>query len=426
MLDRTIAPISHLPENIDLVKAETIELSNKTLLHIINAGTQEVVRLEIVFQAGSKYEVKNGVSYFTSKMLSEGTSTRTSKEITEYLELFGAFYELHHGPDSFNITVYSLKKYLKEVIDVVVDLLTNPSFPGEELHNLLNITSQSIKINQNKTSYLASNQFKQSLFGSGNPYGKVLNEEAISKVDKNDLFDFFNTYIKGKAFDIVVAGNIDSSVIKAIEAAFGKIHLQKTKLISAGKLKDIASTTIEVVQKADSLQSSLRLGNLTIRKNHPDYFNLVIINEILGGYFGSRLMKNIREEKGFTYGISSSVVHLRDLSYFVIGTDVKKENTQETLDEIQKEIEVLRSTPIPTEELETVKNYLIGSFLSSINTAFALADKFKSIYFFNLDYSFYSEYLQSIRKSNSKLLLETANQYLDYSNMTKVVAGGLE
>jgi zinc protease len=426
MLNRSIAPLSQLPESIDLVKAETIELPNKTLVHIINAGTQEVVRLEIIFAAGSKYESQNGVSYFTSKMLAEGTTSRTSKEITEYLELFGAFYELHHGPDSFNITVYSLKKYLNQIIDVIVDLILNPCFPEEEFNNLLKITSQSIKVNQNKTSYLASNKFKQRLFGEDKPYGKVLTEEAIARTNKTQLVDFFKSNIQGKSFDVVVSGNIDQSVLKVIESSFGQLQLQKTKTVVANQVNDTISTEIELVEKTDSLQSSLRLGNLTIRKNHPDYFNLVILNEVLGGYFGSRLMKNIREEKGFTYGISSSVVHLRDLSYFVIGTDVKKENTKETLNEIRKEIEILRSTPIPVEELETVKNYLIGTFLSSINTAFALADKFKSIYFFNLNYSFYEEYIRSIRRTNPKDLLEVANKYLDYSKMNKVVAGALE
>jgi predicted Zn-dependent peptidase len=424
MLDRSIAPLFELPQSIELVKAETIELENQSLLHTVNAGTQEVVRLEIIFQAGSKYETLNGVSYFTSKMLAEGTSTRSSKEITEYLELFGAFYELHHGPDSFNIMVYSLKKYLQQVIAVIVELIQVPTFPDEELNNLKNITSQSIKVNQNKTSYLASNRFKQCLFGD-NPYGKVLDEEAINKIGKKELLDFFKTNIEGKRFDIVLSGNIDKWVIKIIKESLGKISVQKNKLVLADQLKSQFSTKIELVEKKDSLQSSLRLGNITIRKDHPDYFNLVLINEILGGYFGSRLMKNIREEKGFTYGISSSIVHMRDVSYFVIGTDVKKENSQETLDEIKKEIDILRSNLIPSEELETVKNYLIGTFLSSINTAFSLADKFKSIYFFNIQYSFYEEYIISIKKAHSKALLETANKYLDYDRMTKIVAGGL-
>lgn len=426
MLDRTIAPLYTLPEVVELVKAQSIKLSNESFLHIIKAGEQDVVRLEIVYEAGAKYEETKGISYFTSKLLSEGTTKRSAQEIIEYLDLFGAFYELHHGPDNVNFIFYFLKKYTSEVVSVVKEIILEANFPHSEIENTKNITLQGLKVNQNKTSYLASVKFKECLFGENHPYGKILKEEDISKVGREKIISFYQSHIKKSTFNLILSGNIDDVIVKLIADELGTLEQSKSLLPnSVPRSSPEVISSLMVVNKEDSVQSSLRLGNLTISKNHPDYFNWVIVNEILGGYFASRLMKNIREEKGLTYGISSSNVHLKEGSYFVIGTDVKKENTRQVLDEINKEITILKTTLIPQEELDTVKNYLIGTFLSSINTPFSLADKFKSIYFHNMDYSFYSNYLTAIRNSTTTSLIEVANRHLDFDKMTKVVVGGI-
>ncbi|HYG38720.1 MAG TPA: pitrilysin family protein [Cytophagales bacterium] len=427
MLDRSVAPSFTLPESVELVQAKTLRLPNGCSLHLINAGEQDVLRLELVFEAGAKYEDNKGSSYFTCKMLSEGTTKHSAKDIVEYFDVYGAFYELHHGPDHVIFTFYCLTKYTKEVSSLIKELVLDSIFPDEELENIKNITIQGLKVNQNKTSYLASVKFKESIFGTNHPYGKILKEEDVKKINRESLISFYNKNIKGQKFNIVLSGNANDQTIEDIINIFGNIDVSKASSPSNSKEPNEwkYDTDLYIINKEDSIQSSLRLGSPLIKKDHPDYFNWVILNEILGGYFGSRLMKNIREDKGFTYGISSSNVHLSEKSYFVIGTDVKKENTNQTLAEIQKEIYILKTTLVPNEELDTVKNYLIGTFLSSINTPFSLADKFKSIYFHKMDYSFYSNYLKAIKNADSKNLLEVANKYLDYEKMVKIVAGGV-
>src|SRR5690606_8798304 len=161
-------------------------------------------------------------------------------------------------------------------------------------------------------------------------------------------------------------------------------------------------------------------------KEHPDFVKLLVVNEILGGYFGSRLMKNIREDKGYTYGISSAMVPLKNKGYFIIGTDVNKENTGNTLQEIYKEIETLQNSLVSEEELNTVRSFMVGSFLSEINTPFALADKFKGVHLYGLDYDFYDAYLHTVNNITSIEIQNLAHQYLQKDTFSEVVVGGLE
>jgi predicted Zn-dependent peptidase len=180
----------------------------------------------------------------------------------------------------------------------------------------------------------------------------------------------------------------------------------------------------ETVEKEDSLQSSIRIGKRLFTRKHPDYFKMLVLNEVFGGYFGSRLMKNIREEKGYTYGISSNLVTLRHDGFLVMGTDVKKEFTGPTIDEVYKEMEVLRKEPVGEEELQTVKNYMIGSFAGSLNSPFAIADNFKTIYFEGMSYDFFEHYIENILDTSAQDLMQLANTYLQPDTMLEVVVGG--
>ena len=177
------------------------------------------------------------------------------------------------------------------------------------------------------------------------------------------------------------------------------------------------------IEKPDSLQSSIRLGRRIIHKTHGDYIGLVILNELFGGFFGSRLMKNIREEKGYTYGVHSSIISNIYDNFWVIGTDVKKEFVKDTIEQIYLEMDRLGSDLISQEELELVQNYMLGHFVSSLETSFALADKFKNIHFFGQDYSFYDQYVDTINSITPEHLIELASTYLKPAAFKKAVVG---
>lgn len=423
MLDRKVAPLSHKIEKINIPQAEKSILDNGIPVYFIKAGKQPVLRLELIFKAGTWFEQKKGASYFATKMLSEGTKSKTSAHISNEIEKFGAFLNLNASLDFAVITLECLAKHLERLLPLVNEIIYQSTFPEEEYVTLQNIRSQQIRVNNEKTSILASNKFRETLFGHEHPYGKDLSLADIEKLEIKDVTAFYEHYFKSP-FEIVVAGLPEQNLLNALNTTFGQVALKRNdQLFTYAQNFKTGPTLIE---KESSIQSSIRIGKRLFTKDHPDLIDMLVLNEILGGYFGSRLMKNIREDKGYTYGISSAVITLKHEGYFILGTDVNKENTANTLEEIYKEIAILQTTAVPTDELNTVKNFMVGSFLSEINTPFALADKFKAVHLNGMDYSYYSHYIQRINNITPNDIKTIANKYLDKSSFSEVVVGGYE
>ncbi|HEV7351005.1 pitrilysin family protein [Telluribacter sp.] len=424
-LDRTIAPSYRIIRSIHLPEAETVTLDNGIALHAINIGEQPVVRLECIFEAGTWYESQPGASYFAIKMLPEGTVSRSSAGISEAFDYVGAFTEMTHSADRSGIVVYCLARFLPEVLPLVQELIASATFPEKEWEDLSNITLQNLRVNQEKNAFLATRYLRSSLFGSEHPYGRSQSEEQINQLSREAAQAHYEQHIRNSRYRIILSGQVGQSEIGLVNQYLGQIQGLLPPTEADAALTGLpAGASTELVEKADSLQSSIRVGKPLFTRKHPDYFRLLVTNEILGGYFGSRLMKNIREEKGLTYGISSSVVTLRHAGYFTIGTDVKKEFTQQTLDEIRKEIQVLQTQPVPDDELQNVKNFMAGEFAGSLNTAFEVADRQKILLLDELPADFFEQYINQIHATTAEDILQMANQYLPVDDMTEVVVGG--
>jgi zinc protease len=422
MLDRKIAPPFKRVANIAIPQAKRTCLDNGIPLYYIEAGKQPVVRLEFIFKAGAWYEDNKGASYFAAKMLSEGTQQKSSAQISYEVEKFGAYLELNPTLDYSIVTLECLSKHLNNLLPLLHEILRQPTFPEDELVTLKNIKGQQTRVQNEKSSFLASKKFREAIFGEAHPYGKDLSLEDIDKLTRDDVRSFYDQYYT-LPFEVLISGLPNSGFIADINKIFGQTVLQKAAADPTYISHPISSPTI--IEKEANLQSSIRVGKKLLTKDQPDYVKLLIVNEILGGYFGSRLMKNIREDKGYTYGISSALVPLRNDGYFIIGTDVNKENTRNTLQEIYKEIEVLQTTLISDDELNTVRSFMIGSFLSEINTPFALSDKFKGVHLYGLGYDFYDSYLQTVNNITSTEIRDLAQQYLQRDTFSEVIVGGI-
>jgi predicted Zn-dependent peptidase len=431
MLNRTQAPDFQSIQNVFVTKAQSKKLTNGIDLHWLNAGEQPVIRLEYLFRAGTWYEPQRGISYFTAKMLTEGTQRRSAAEIYEYIDQFGSFIEVNQNAERINLTVYTLDKHLPRLLPLLHEILLEPVFPEKELENLKTITRQNLQVNMQKTSFLAQHRFREIIFGEQHPYGKYIKDDDIPSITHEQLVAYHQHCIVGRPFDVVLSGQVTDQTLQLVDTHLAGFAITKDT-ISKPVIPIAAQTQrAELVEKPDSVQSSLRVGKRLLdgqgkpfTRQSAEYFQLSVLNEVLGGYFGSRLMKNIREDKGFTYGIHSSLGTFRHEGFLVIGTDVKKEFTSQTLDEIRKEMQKLQTEPVPEEELETVKNYLLGSFAGSVNTPFSLADHFKTIYFEGLDYSFFDAYVNAITQTTAESLRALAQTYLDVDSFTEVVVGG--
>jgi zinc protease len=421
MVDRSNAPAFKEVRRVNLKQAISGNLINGIPLHVIDAGIQPVIKLEAVLYSGKWFEPQDAVSFFTTKMLTEGTINKSSLQISEFFDRYGAFVELGSGFDYNTVALYVLTKHFTETIKVFREILSESTFPEDEFQILKNNTLNELKVKNEKIHNIATKRFRETIFGSDFPYGKEITEEHIVHLEPaGKLKDYFSGQFFN-SMELVASGQIFDDQIELINEIFGDFELKT--LPGPDHTLQTRSPLKEVVVKEKSSQSSIRIGKRLFTKNHPEYLKMLVVNEILGGYFGSRLMKNIREEKGYTYGVYSRLMSFKKEGYFSISLEVKKEDTQHAIDEIYREIQILQQSPVPQDEMETVRNEMVGGFLTEINSPFSLADKFKSVHFQGLDYQYYQDFINVVNSITPEEILELAAKHLDVSDMSEVVVG---
>lgn len=419
VLDRKRAPGFVKSTSFDLIAPDVVRLPNGIDLFFIHGGSQDVIKIELLFDAGKWYDTKWGASYFTSNQLSKGTKQKSSFDIASIFDRYGAHFEIHPGLDTVSLSLYALTKHLSPVIALLQEILLEPTFPEKELEQSKLIYTQNLKVNLEKTSFLASKHFRKSLFGDDHPYGNDLEETDVLSLQQNDLTRHFSACFQ--YFTVFVSGKFDTLIQQEIEKIFSHWKVKKSpqKEISRTAGKPVH----QHIEKEGSIQSSVRMGVRSLLRSHPEYAKAIFVSHVLGGYFGSRLMKNIREEKGLTYGIHASIHALKNDSYLVIGADVNKENVQLTFDEIRKELRRLRAEALDPDELETARNHFIGSLQSELTTPFAHADKLKTIYLFGLPSDYYQQMITSIEQLNHAEIMRISDQYFHEEQFFEIAVG---
>ncbi len=419
MLDRTIPPAFAKEFSFDLPIPEIISLPNGLKLFRLKDIEQDVIKLEVIYKAGKWHEPKAGVAYFTAHMLEKGTAGLSSRKIAEILDHQGAQIEISSGADFTSVALYSLSKNIDKVIPVLFEILQQSTFPEDELALLKSISIQNLKINNEKTSFVASRMIQKSIYGATHPYGRSLEESDIDSINASDLNLFFkNSFIPQ---EIYLTGNLNENQLIAVELGL------KSQLIKNNQIIEIPIPTshpsIENIIKENSVQSTIRFGKLTIKKSHVNYPGLLLLNHILGGYFGSRLMKNVREEKGLTYGIYSSINSHLNESSIVIAADVNKDKTEITIKEIHHELRSLIVNPIPNEELEIAKNHLLGTLQLELSNPFSVVDKIKHLNLNQLNADYYLNLFSRVKIISSLDLQIIATELLDPISFDIIVVG---
>jgi len=425
MLDRKAMPQLALESKIDIIHAQNYSLPNGIPVYYVNAGTQDVIKVEVVFRAGSREQDVPLVAGSTNAMLEEGTKKHNSEEIASLLDYYGSFLETSVQQDYASVTIYTLGKHLDKALPILEEIIKEPSFPQHELEIYLHNNKQRFLVDEQKERVVAAKNFPFLLFGDAHPYGHRTRLEEYGGVKKEHLESFHKKYYSPGNCALIISGKLNDIVLNKIGDYFGKEERTDSNFTTHNYTPQSAPQKINFIpsNKKDSVQSAIRMGRVLFLKNHPDAIPFQILNTILGGYFGSRLMSNIREDKGYTYGISSSVVFLQNAGYFNIGSEVGSAVCSAALVEIYKELERLRDEPVPQDELQLVKNYLRGNFMRSMDGPFALAERFKHIWLHNMDYSYYENYVNALSTITSAQLMEIANRYLQKDSIYELVVG---
>lgn len=424
IINRKIQPHFNQIKNIDIIRAENLKLSNGMPVCIINAGTQDVVKIDFVFNAGSWEQEKPLEALFTNMMLNEGTSNYKSSKIAYILDFYGAHLNLSADKHYASLSLLVLTKHLDKTLPVVEDILKHSIFPEKEFKTILQKEKELFIVENEKVKTLARNRFSQILFGKNHPYGKIASLEDFDKLTNRQLKTFYESLYNGSNCTIFVSGKVTEKVIPLIEKSFGGKDWCKKTVLKKNIVADKSiSEKFHLIKKEDAVQSAVRVGKVLFNKKHPDFLGMLVLNTILGGYFGSRLMSNIREDKGYTYGIGSVMVSMKNSGFFVIISEVGADVSSNTIKEINFELKRLRTETIPEEELSLVRNYILGEMLNNFDGPFAIAEAYKSIMEYGLGIDYFNKAIHTIKTIKARDLKRLASEHLHEETMFQVIAG---
>lgn len=423
MIDRKIAPDFKGIDNINLLKPEHKKLSNGCNVFCLNSGDQELVRIEWIFNNLRFDPKKPLLNMAVNTMLTEGTSQLSAAEIAGKIDFYGAFLQVDYSFDHSQVTLYSLNKHLKDTLPVIKAILTDSVFPEKELETFIRNQQQKLQVSLKKNDVVARRTFNKALYGD-TIYGLNTELDTYKTLRREDMLPFFRKMYQPSNCTIVIAGKVGEQTLDLLTDTFdnGWANADEPADNSQPELNH-AAERFYFIEKPEALQSAIRMGMPLINRTHPDFPGLQVLNTVLGGYFGSRLMNNIREDKGYTYGIGSGMSSFKQSGALFIATEVGADVCKDAVKEIEKEVNLLKTDLIPNEELALVRNYMLGSLLGSLENVFSHADKFKNLYFSGLDYDYYERYIQTVKSINAPELLQLANKYLKFDEFYKVIVG---
>ncbi len=425
-IDRKIIPEVKSPDikGINLEEPQECILDNGIPVYVIDSGKQDLIRLDVIFKAGQYVEPAPLLALATGRIMKEGTSRYSSKEIAETIDHYGTYFESLIDQDVSCMCLYSLRKNLKKVLPVIKDVIMDPVFPVDELQIFTAKSKQQFIVNSKKVEYQAKVNFNSNIFGDEHPYGKKTELKDFDLLNRDQLVDFYQTNYSSANCKIIVSGKSASDTLDQINSHFGRDQWNISYSTDHKKhYQNPSQDKKQFILKEDALQSAIRIGKPLFNKLHRDYDALKVLMTILGGYFGSRLMANVREENGYTYGIGAGMNSLINGGYMFISTETGVEYTSDALKEIYYELERIRTETVSDEELELVKNYMIGEMLQNFDGPFDLADRYRSVIDYGLDFDYFRKSIDNILKIEPYELKQLAEKYLEPASFYEVVAG---
>ena len=406
-------------EHIPIVKPQIFDITPRVKLLWMQNVPNDTVRLDLYFDAGIVKE-KKSIPSLVHSLLFSGTEAFSSVDIHEQIDALGGFLDTDISFETAIVSIYCLKEHLEPISQIVSDAINGLIFRENEVEDVLRSMEQRYKENLQKVRNVAQQQFRKLLFSSDENYSDVSDLSDFETAQTATMKRFWKeNYLNGLT-RITLVGNVEPDLVDALIDRFGK--WSKDELPVYGNAFGFTENRCDFpVQGA--VQTAIRMGKFLFPKQHEDFIGFQVLNTILGDYFGSRLMSNIREDKGYTYGIGSAMMELHNNGYFVIVTEVGKEVTEATLEEIKKELLRLQTELVPESELELVKNYLLGQFLKSADGPYAMLDLYNAVDQFGMTTDYYDRAIQETKTMTSERILELAKKYLDWSDLLIVTAG---
>ena len=424
MLNRTIAPpiIDSTDFNLKLKPYDLFHLDNGVPVYAINAGAQDVLQIEMVFYAGNFFEKNNGVAATTNFLLKNGTTTKTAFQLNEAFEYYGASMSRGCYNETAVLSLHTLSKHADKLLPVINDMLVNATFPQEELEIFVQNSKQRLSVNLLKCEFIAARKIDQLLYGEQHPYASFTNVPDLDALNIEMIQNFYKQYYLQGTCAIFIAGKLPENIEQLLNENFGKLTLTKPDF-NVKKIVTVPATEkkYRVENDANAVQGAIRIAQPFPNRHHEDFKKVIVLNTVYGGFFGSRLMSNIREEKGYTYGIYSYLQNHTEESAWMISTEAGKDVCEATIEEVYKEMKLLREELIDEEELSLVRNYMIGGILGDLDGPFHIMAKWKNIILNKLDEKYFYDSVDAIKNTSAEELKALANKYLQPERFFELV-----
>lgn len=408
MLDRTVAPPAQSISDIKIPFPQLTTLGNGHSALLVPEKNFPVISFELILSSGKWYEQHPGTSYYAAKMIAEGAAGFTAEEISLKFESTGSFLEIIPSTDWVLFKLHTLKKFFDSSLRLLFELIQNASFPEDRFERLSLLRQQSIRNQLSKNSQLANLKIGQQLFGKVHPYGRQLMPEMATQVPLAQVHQYYRSQLfHGPKFTLI--GDFEDHLPLVDELARQIPASQHQPVVYVPEPGDRSLR----LERGASTQASIRIGATCIDKTHEDAHGFTITQMILGGYFGSRLMKNLREEKGLTYGVHAQIVHQGNASFWIIGSEVKKDDANTAITEIEKEIARIQDSEPSDEELTIVKNYARGKILSSFDSSTSMAAIHKPQFLAEQPLTFLNDYLKELNDISPSDIRKIAIKHLN-------------
>lgn len=426
MLNRTIAPNIKEPVDftITLPGCQKHTLSNGIEVYTVDMGSEETLMINWVFYAGNWYEDSKAVAAATNFLLKNGTSKRSAFDINEHFEYYGAYLSRSCYNETSELTLHCLNKHTNELLPVAAELITDSVFPAEELAIYKQNAKQRLQVSLQKCEFVAGRLIDAYLFGEQHPYGKYNNAEDYDAIQREDIVAFYNNYYRNGRCVIFAAGKLPADLMTELEKHFGSLPLRSHRQeLTAVRhpLQPAPQKKSHIINDAAGVQAAIRIARSFPNRHHPDFQKALVLNTLFGGFFGSRLMANIREDKGYTYGIYSYLLNHINECGWMVSTEAGRDVSEATIKEIYSEMELLREEPVDEEELLMTRNYMIGSILGDLDGPFQVIGRWKNLVLNNIDEAYFHNSLHVIRTVSAQELQELANKYLQPDQFYELV-----
>ena len=421
MIDRSIAPKVFPFPSLPTVNLAVRTLSNGIPCYCIGNTQIKLLRMDIRIKAGSYFQTQTSVARACIKLLTEGTEKHSSEEISEIIDYSGCYFESRSERDFAVISIYFPATSAQKIFPLLQEMFTQAVFQEDKIKIFKQKIKNSLAINLEKTSYLGYCQLAQRIFGADHPYGTTATMENIDAFTREDVLQFYRQYYHAGNMRIFLAGNINEDIIDILDHTLGQIRTD-TSSPAEYKAPPLADTAPVHIAKPSSMQASIYLGKKFYTLTHPRWNEYEVLNTLLGGYFGSRLMTNIREDKGLAYNISSRMSAMVHDGVFYIHADVNKQQVALAVKEIYAEMNVLKEKLVDEHELITLKNYMYGSLLRNFDGVFSQLDRVMDINDFDLSMSYFEQKTTTIKSIQASALRDLA-QELFTPDFVEVVVG---